>query len=331
MEPVLYHTTSLRKGQILQGTVQNETGVAISGANITFNNPGMDLGERENIGFHAQMTALTTDEQGRFRSDQLPLPLGDHVMSYAVDHPEYVRQTISLTGLDSLRTNHLVVLKSGLKVRGTVVDADDQPVPSANVTESHHFAGPRRSTTADAAGAFELGPFSVGEMRLEASAEGFKEANVSIEVNKQATNIMLKLARSSGEESEWEQGMAGGSTVRIRGSVIDDNSGQPISYFRVLLDEHRGTAKDMLGEGHEGAFEWPVVILALVWLVFELSIFRDSSFKIPWLYTLLMFGIGLLYFLFMFLTQREVLKSLPFERESDVPAVPPESQSDSRT
>jgi amino acid transporter len=80
-----------------------------------------------------------------------------------------------------------------------------------------------------------------------------------------------------------------------------------------------------------GAFEWPVVILALVWLVFELSIFRDSSFKIPWLYTLLMFGIGLLYFLFMFLTQREVLKSLPFERESDVPAVPPESQADIRT
>ena len=69
-----------------------------------------------------------------------------------------------------------------------------------------------------------------------------------------------------------------------------------------------------------GAFEWPVVMLALVWLVFELSIFRDSSFKIPWLYTLLMFGIGLLYFLFMFLTQRDVLKSLPFERESDVPA-----------
>ncbi len=74
-----------------------------------------------------------------------------------------------------------------------------------------------------------------------------------------------------------------------------------------------------------------MVILALVWLVFDLPIFRDSSLKIPWLYTLLMFGIGLLYVLFLFLTQRDVLKSLPLERESDVPAVPPESQSDSRT
>ena len=79
-----------------------------------------------------------------------------------------------------------------------------------------------------------------------------------------------------------------------------------------------------------GAFEWPVVTLALVWLVFELSIFRDATFKTPWLYTLLMFGIGLLYFLFMFLTRRDVLKSLPLERESEgeVSATPPEGQSE---
>jgi len=64
---------------------------------------------------------------------------------------------------------------------------------------------------------------------------------------------------------------------------------------------------------------------------FELSIFRDSSFKIPWFYTLVMFAIGLLYFLFMFLTRRDVLKALPLEREIEVPAAPPESQSDSRT
>src|SRR6266852_1857357 len=80
-----------------------------------------------------------------------------------------------------------------------------------------------------------------------------------------------------------------------------------------------------------GPFEWPVVMLALVWLVFELSIFRDSSFTTSWLYTLAMFAIGLLYFLFMFLTQRDVLKALPLEREIEVAAAPPESRSNSRT
>ena len=66
-----------------------------------------------------------------------------------------------------------------------------------------------------------------------------------------------------------------------------------------------------------GLFEWPVVMLALVWMVFELSIFRDSTFTIPWLYILLMLAIGLLYFLFMLLTRREVLESLPLEMEKE--------------
>jgi amino acid transporter len=84
---------------------------------------------------------------------------------------------------------------------------------------------------------------------------------------------------------------------------------------------------------HLGPFEWPVVVLALVWLVFELSIFRDATFTTPWLYILLMFGIGLLYFLFMFVTRRDVLKSLPLEieREGEVSATQPDGQSNRRT
>jgi len=72
-------------------------------------------------------------------------------------------------------------------------------------------------------------------------------------------------------------------------------------------------------------------LLALAWLVFALSIFRDSSFKIPWLYILLMFGIGLLYFLFMFLARRDALRSLPLVVETEVPAAQPESRSDIKT
>ena len=66
-----------------------------------------------------------------------------------------------------------------------------------------------------------------------------------------------------------------------------------------------------------GAFEWPVIILALVWLVFELSIFRDASFVTPWLYVGIMFVIGLLYFAYMLVAKSRVLKTLPLESESD--------------
>jgi amino acid transporter len=46
-------------------------------------------------------------------------------------------------------------------------------------------------------------------------------------------------------------------------------------------------------------WETPVLILALVWLVFELSIFRDSSFKQPWIYVGVMAAIGLIYLAYL--------------------------------
>lgn len=42
-------------------------------------------------------------------------------------------------------------------------------------------------------------------------------------------------------------------------------------------------------------FETPVLVLSLVWLLFELSIFRDSSFKDPWIYAVVMTVAGLVY------------------------------------
>ena len=55
-----------------------------------------------------------------------------------------------------------------------------------------------------------------------------------------------------------------------------------------------------------GKWEWPVIIIALVWLVFELLIFRDASFKDPWIYLGVMFAIGLIYFVYMIATKRSM-------------------------
>ena len=46
-----------------------------------------------------------------------------------------------------------------------------------------------------------------------------------------------------------------------------------------------------------GKFEIPVIILASIWLVFELLIFRDSSFATAWLYVIVMVAIGGVYLL----------------------------------
>jgi len=70
-----------------------------------------------------------------------------------------------------------------------------------------------------------------------------------------------------------------------------------------------------------GRFEWPVVTLAALWLLFELSIFRDAQFAEPWKYAAGMFIIGLVYFAWMLARQPESLRA----PTSDTPASAPTS------
>jgi amino acid transporter len=66
-----------------------------------------------------------------------------------------------------------------------------------------------------------------------------------------------------------------------------------------------------------GAWEWPIIILSVVWLLFELSIFRDAQFAPPWIYSLVMFGIGLIYFVWMLVTRPKVLQTAPQEEGTE--------------
>ena len=66
-----------------------------------------------------------------------------------------------------------------------------------------------------------------------------------------------------------------------------------------------------------GVWEWPIIILSIVWLLFELSIFRDKQFAAPWVYSLIMFGIGLIYFFWMLIARPEVLRTVPPEGEPE--------------
>lgn len=72
-----------------------------------------------------------------------------------------------------------------------------------------------------------------------------------------------------------------------------------------------------------GAWEWPVIILALVWLVFEMSIFRDASFKDPWVYVAIMAGIGLVYFVYLLATKRSMeMPGKAIEPEAEAAGAP---------
>lgn len=48
-----------------------------------------------------------------------------------------------------------------------------------------------------------------------------------------------------------------------------------------------------------GKWDIPVLIVSVVWLLWELSIFRDESFIASWVYVFIMLGIGAVYFAFL--------------------------------
>ncbi|MPV49699.1 amino acid permease [Pseudactinotalea sp. HY160] len=48
-----------------------------------------------------------------------------------------------------------------------------------------------------------------------------------------------------------------------------------------------------------GRWEIPVLVVAVVWLVWELAIFRDESFRASWAYVFVMLAIGAVYFSFL--------------------------------
>ncbi len=86
-------------------------------------------------------------------------------------------------------------------------------------------------------------------------------------------------------------------------------------YARRKLPEARGFSL--------GAWEWPIIILSVIWLLFELSIFRDAQFAAPWIYSLVMFAIGLVYFVWMLVTRPNVLNTVPLqggETSTETPA-----------
>jgi amino acid transporter len=75
-----------------------------------------------------------------------------------------------------------------------------------------------------------------------------------------------------------------------------------------------------------GRWEWPVVAIAVVWLVFELLIFRDASFKLPWEYTGVMFGAGLIYYAYMLIRRKSLTLPGGLVEPEEVASTPPKEE-----
>jgi RNA polymerase sigma factor (sigma-70 family) len=244
------YTTKLDRGLTLEGVVEDEQGQPRSGASIAFLGPGISSSQRENVAFHGWLSTIKTDASGKFVSHQMPswVNLG---MGLAITCADFAPQWLPIAIPESLSTNWIIVLGRGVSLSGQVLTTNDDPVAGANVVAEESHGGADVKATADAQGNFKLEHVPSGSVPFSVSACGYNELKqtVLVETNSAPITFRLRPAGPLGEPLSRQP-------IRLSGKVVDTEFGEPVPQFTVLLNERRGTSRTLLGEAHDGTFDW---------------------------------------------------------------------------
>jgi RNA polymerase sigma factor (sigma-70 family) len=253
------HTLFLEAGQLAGGTVVDEAGKPIAGAKISFEGPGIDLGKRENREFHPELSASFTDVDGRWANTQIPTTGARPSMR--VTHPDFTPASPGYGGPPGYFTNVITVLSNGVALSGRVTAADGTPIRNAAIAKQ---SGTYLGTRTDADGRFEWPHIEPGQVFLDVEAKGFETIHEFV----WATNDVNECAFALKESLQQVRTTASDAPrTRLRGSVVDADTGEPIADFKVLLGEggqwlpnsmREGVLQGgrLVGEGHNGRFEW---------------------------------------------------------------------------
>ena len=190
----------LRKGTSIAGVVRDADGKPIAGAEVF-------AGEYR---FRGLASVAQADEQGRFRSTHVAP--GRVVLTATAKGFAPALHKVhagSETGLVEFR------LKPSRPLRGRVVDKEGRPIPGALI-EAGEWQGHRPlewQANSDGRGRFEWTDAPAESIELRVLKRGYRTVNAEL--------------ASSAEEHVIELGPA----TRIRGRVVDAETGQPIPRF----------------------------------------------------------------------------------------------------
>jgi protocatechuate 3,4-dioxygenase beta subunit len=247
------YSTKLARGLKLEGFIQDQQGQPLSGAKVSFIGPGINAMERENVSFHPRLSGVESDASGHFVTYQMPshAELG---MGLVASHPDFAPQWHQVAIPEGLHTNWLLVLNPGIALAGRVVDTNGWPICEAAVSVQEPHGGADVSAVTDVQGDFTMPHVPEGVARVKVTATGFKELERSLMAESNTPPMVLELQPTDTTQTAARQP----NTMRLSGTVIDANSSEPIPQFKVLLDERRGISRRLIGEGHQGKFDWEI-------------------------------------------------------------------------
>lgn len=259
VRPVLLHTCRLEPGHTLGGVVVDENQNPVSGAKVEIDYQSQNYRDRQQISFNPHLSDIRTDAAGRFTVDQLPAIFEGNGGRLVVKHPDYSWHRAPLNSTADVRTNHVITLSSGAMISGIITDENGNPLAKAEIRHDNRTASgsPAEFAESDSAGAFVLGRFKAGPLPIEISAENHETKRQTIEVSRTNQPLALALSASSSDDASVRKGEIP-ATVRITGTVVDDESGEAIPSFTVRFGEPKSSVTGLVGEGHDGYFDWPV-------------------------------------------------------------------------
>ncbi len=231
------YTMKLARGVMIGGTVIDEAGKPIAGAQLEFDGPGNNAGLQENIQFGPD-TLTFADPDGRWSCNMVPREYEE--VTVIATHDEHAETKAFIRPGSLEATSFAITMKAGFTVAGVVQDLNGTPVPAAKIRTVRMNSEGEVKMKTDASGIFEFKSMKAGELILSVQAKGFAPAVQTLQVTGSVADVQFRL--SPGQ--------------LLRGRLVDEG-GKPIANAwvettRRAIDKVQWSATT----DSEGRFAW---------------------------------------------------------------------------
>jgi RNA polymerase sigma factor (sigma-70 family) len=214
----------LDRGTFIGGRVVDADGNPVSGAKVGWgyqDEPGsLKLPQNHEFGSIQVMTGSNGEWHiNRIAEDMLPRIEGSARNSNYIDSPEIFAGGDAAVVKQLREGTYVFHLGRPLKIQGSVVDPDGQPVSGAKILVGYVSESSARQATTTNDGTFSVSGCKPGRQLVSASADGYAATTTEADVSSNSAPVLLKLQR--------------GKTLRLR---VVDKSGNPIPKANIWLN-----------------------------------------------------------------------------------------------